>query len=465
MKEQRILRIGEALLFALILSIPSTALASSSSSSSAVLSINITNNTSTLPNSGYQVMLWRYSEAGGAPTLAASATSSAGKTIQLSDSGLSQFHHSSQYVHYSVLVLLSLPNGSLIQLSNYHWGSQIVGSSGGLGGKVASTESVAITLTSNGIQLSANGQSVPYQITTANPSSQTGNVTSGIGASTTTAVTATSSQTTWPIAVLQTAGKANSSQQLGQVAPDSPSSCYGPLLLYYCWVKVQSWPTMPTSIGEATGSGYMNDLFSYGVSSGSTLSIDASANGGAWSVSGSYSWFNQESGAVTWPVLHCCWNWLTNSYFNYEEDQLEYCPLMICGVMQNSYQIWSTGWNGGDEPWLQAGTSSSAPGDCLPLSAIKPSYSYAPYAPKSGLLFTSANGYKYSLAAGISAGIVGTTFSATITDTTDYSQHTVQNITMGTQYPTYYLYTNGMYSGLLKWPVIFSSNSAAHCGP
>jgi len=213
----------------------------------------------------------------------------------------------------------------------------------------------------------------------------------------------------------------------------------------------------------------MGDTFAYGQSSGSTLSIDASANGGAWSVSGSYSWFNQNSAAVTWPTLNCCWNWLTQSHFNYEEDQLEWCPILICGQMQSSYQIWASGWNGGAEPWTpeggKAGPSSSQPGDCLAASSLPNHYSYAPYAANSGFTFDAANGYKYSLSASLSAGIVGTTFSAGITDTTDYSQHTTQTITFGNHYTYYYLYTNGLYSSVLNWPVIFSTNSAAHCGP
>jgi hypothetical protein len=461
MKKQRILRIGEVLLFAMILSIPSAALASSLNSSSIVVSINITNNTSNLPNSGYQIMFWRYPEGGGAPTLAASAISSAGKTIQLSDSGLSQLHKNSQYVHYSALVMLSLPNGSLIQLCNYHWTSQIVG--------IHNTEDIAIILTTGGIQLSANGQSVPYQATAASPSSPTGNVTSGIGFSTKTAAAEISSQPTWPITVLQATGRASSGQQSSQVTPDSPSSCYWNWIWYYCWVQVATWQSVPTTIGEATGSGYMGDTFAYGQSSGSTLSVDASANGGAWSVSGSYTWFNQNSGTVTWPTLQCCWNWLIQSHFNYEEDQLEYCPLMLCGVMQSSYQIWASGWQGGAEPWTpqggHAGPSSSQPGDCLAASALPNHYSYAPYAAYSGFTFDAANGYKYSLSASLSVGIVGTTFSAGITDTTDYSQHTTQTITFGNHYSTYYLYTNGLYSNVLNWPVLFSTNSAAHCGP
>ena len=467
MKEQRILRIGEALLFALILSIPSAVLASSPSATPALVSISITNNTSTLPSSGYQIMVWRYAETGGAPTLAASTTANAGTTVQLSDPGLSSFYHYNPSVHYSLLVMLSLPNRSIIQLCNYHWGSPVTGSYGGLGGNVVSTESVAIALTSGGMQLAVNGQSVPYQVTKPSPNSQTGNMTTGKSANLAVAAPATSSQM-WPITVLHPANQGG-----GKVSPDSPNGCFfnGGLLWYYCWVKVATFQSLPTTIGEATGSGYMGDTFAYGQSSGSTLSVDASANGGSWSVSGTYTWTNQNSAATTWPTLQCCWNWYIQTMFNYEEDQLEWCPLGICGQMQSSYQIWASGWDGGAEPWTPeggtAGPSSSPPGDCLAPSSLPNVYSYALYAPNSGFTYDAANGYSYSWAVSITAGmgIVGTSATAGISDTTSYNQHTTQTITFGNHYSAYYLYTNGLYSSVLKWPVIFSTNNAAHCGP
>jgi len=424
----------------------------------------LNNNTGTTPTSGYLISLWRYPEGGGQPT-AVAASSGSGQTVRLYDFGLQAFPHTNPGVHYSVLALQKLQNGSVIRLSNYHWGTFVVE------GQVSKTEDLALKVVDNGIQIAVNGQAVPYQLAPSRPfSTQRDNMTSMPNS---VAPSQMTSQNTWPMIILQPAGSMTSSPQASatsetgssSVAPNSPGDCYSyPDGTIVCWNVVQTWNTVVTTIGEGTGSGYMSDVFSYGVSSGSQLDVVESANGGGWSIQGSWTIYNSQSAAATWPNLYCCWNYLANSYFNYEEDQLEVCNIWC--TTYNQYQIWATGWDGGTEAWGTAGTSDSSPGDCLPQSTLQQSYSYAPYAPGSGFTYTTANGYRYSFSTTISANIVGTSYSATIGDSTSYDQHTTQQMSFGNQYSNYYVYTNAIYSGgVTQWPVLFTSNTAAHCGP
>lgn len=434
--------------------------------SNPVVSVSLFNEKSH-PSGTYSVLLWRYLEGGGS-VLASSGPVKSGQTLNLYDNGLSSFYHTQPDVHYSILILRTLSNSSILHMVNYHWAALITDANANSGGYVKNTENIVLTILTNGSSLvSIDGSILSYQ--TTKPSSrnivgQSGNISSTTPGNAPAMSSASgSSVQSWPAQVLR---EKRATKSTGSVnSANAPNSCFWDYAgNEYCWIAVQNWYTQATTLGEATGSGYMTDYFSYGVSSGSELDVVESVNGGGWSVSGSWTLYNGESQAVNWSPLYCCSNWLANSYFNYEEDQLEECAFNGgCGML-SEYQIWSPGWNGGDESWIDAGTSSSQPGDCLSYSTIQADYSYAPYAGGSGYTYTTSNGYRYNVAITIGSGVQGTSFSAQIGDTTYYNQHTTQQLDFGTQYSYYYVYTNAHYSDVSQWPVLFTANSAGQCG-
>jgi hypothetical protein len=450
-----------------------------SSSGQLIVTGDIVNQNPKLPSTGYMVELFRYSDMGGPVSVIATVTQKAGSVFNLYDQSIAEFKHVNPDIHYSILVMQHLANGSLIRLLNYHWSSELQGNN-----VVNPIALNLIVLADGNVKLVVNGKVVPHIInisgtnTGKEPNNSNQTSLNSIGGNGQEIVS-----DEWPIYIFNgnhtvgTNGQQDAAYTLSSYNPISvpspypnvayaqPNSCF-PVIGgegVYCWVKVASWSNLPTTIGEATGSGYMTDIFSYGQSSGSQLDVVESANGGGWSVSGSWTLYNTQSEATTWPPLHCCTNYYAETYFNYEEDQLEY-SYIFCWTYDD-YQIWATGWDGGDVGWIDAGPSSSPPGDCLPPSTVEQDYSYGQYAAGSGFTEDTANGYRYSVAVTISAGIVGTSASAQIGDTTAYNHHTSQSITFGYQYPYYYLYTNGKYSDVSQWPVLFSTNTQAYCGP
>jgi hypothetical protein len=423
-----------------------------------------------LQSSNYIAFLFRYSETGGV-AIASSAPLANGLQSSLIDSGLSSFPHTQPDIHYSILVLQEFANGTVAQILNYHWGAQIVGATNGVGGSVSSPESIVLNLLTNGTRVSVNHESVPYQIpSTSAPSTPNHSNSTSTTLTTQTASESATYTSTWPRTILHTTSTNTANQKAAPArntySPAAPNSCYWDFSIYYCWNTVYTWYTQPSEIGEATGSGYMQDVFSYGVNSGSELSIVASSNGGVWSASGSYTQYNQGSSAVTWSNLDCCNNYYANTYFDYQEDQLQGCSNGNC-VNYQDYQIWDSAWDGGDESWLNAGsTINDSPGDCVSPSSLSGTYSYSPYSGNSQTTQKTANGFVYSDSITIGSNIVGSSYSAQISDTTYYNHYTTQTITFGTQYTNYYVYTNGIYSGgYTTWPVLFTTNTNAHCGP
>jgi len=446
----------------------------SSSISSPVANVVILDQNPLVAGTNYTLLVFRYSEVGGSTIASVDSAVKAGELISLQDTGLSSFYHSQPSIHYSISVLQNLANGSIAQLISYHWAAPVIGSVKGIGGTLAATEHLQLTQLANGTTLVVvNGVLRPYQeAPTSSPTRVYGNATTTNRQSPITTLTqGSSSQSSWPTTILHpittTSTSLNAHAPTNVVSPNTPAQngCYSDRTGDYCWVAIQYWYTQPTTIGEATGSGYMTDQFSYGVSSGSTLDVVASANAGPWSVSGEWTQYNTGTSAVQWAQLHCCTNFYANTYFDYEEDQCAYCTFGGC-TYYSQYQIWASAFDAGNEDWLSAGSSSSSPGDCLDPSTLNGVYSYAPYAANSGYTYTTANGYTYNYAITIGSNIYGTSYSATIRDTTNYNQYTTQQLTFGSQYTTYYVYTNGIYGGgATTWPVLFSTNPPANCGP
>jgi len=425
-----------------------------------VASVTIYNN-SALPKTGYDLVVWRYSETGGTPALVGFAKANASQTVNFFDQSLASYRHQGEFVHYSMLAIQRLANGSWLQLANYYWASLTVGAIAGAGGRTSATQVIAITqVTSSGVEVESNDVLVPY----ATPSApQAGTATTGANVTASSSTSATAPQAAssedWPVEVLTSVSTSSSSPQ-----PSGLNGCYSNGYgLSWCWNPVKYWYNVWTSIGEATGSGYMIDTFSYGVGSASQLGVAVSAGGAAWSISGSWTLTNGQSAATIWPNLQCCTNYLTNSQFNFEEDQLCVYVILTC-VKQNSYQIWAPGWDGSDEGYLNAGASHTSPGDCLTLSAIKAAgYSYGTFAAGSKYTVTNSNGFTYTIAVTIGSP-AGNPGSASISDTTAYNRDTTQAISFGTHYTYYYLYSNAKpVGGVNQWPVLFSTNTAAHC--
>ena len=122
--------------------------------------------------------------------------------------------------------------------------------------------------------------------------------------------------------------------------------------------------------------------------------------------------------------------------------------------------VYAVYWQGSDEAWLDAGTSTSLPGDCLSLSTIQSDgLSWEEYAANTQHTITTANGYYYSVGATITSPYGGP--SVSFTSTTAYNQHTTEAFSFQSQYSYYYLYANSYYSGQdTNWPIVFSSNTA-----
>ena len=428
---------------------------SAQSSNLPVISLTVTNASgASNAGNGYEAILWRYPTTSSGPTDVASAVINSSGTVNLYDQGLTSFSHPNSYVHYSILVLQRQANGSLLQVTNYHWTSEITGSSNGVGGEIVATQELVLTINDGRVAIVSNGQIVPYVVVSSSSAE-----TAGLNATHITTQSTGTSNSAWPMAILTATSSPNGGSSLNSIQPDTVADCFYIGMYEYCWSIVESWTNQWTTIGEATGSGDMSDTFSYGVSSGSTLGV-AVSTGGSWSISGSYTITNQQSSATTWPVLHCCANYLANSQFNYDDGQLCDYVLVSCIAYYDSYQIWATGWDGSDQAWLDAGQSTSSPGDCLSLTTIQDDgYSYGEYAANSNHSVTMDSDYTYGVALTIGSP-TGGTGNAQISDTTAYSSHTTQAISFSYEHSYYYLYSN---EGGNKYPVLFSSNSDDGC--
>ena len=470
---EKLVREGQILTYALLLAVlflfpfvPYSAHGSAQTKSLPVAMATIANNNPNLRGNAYDIALWRYSEIGGPPQLASSANLAAAGQVALFDSSLSTFTHSSPYVHYSVVILETLRDGTIAQLANYHWTSQLNGYKGNTGGYVDRTEILSLNQLSNGrTSITSNSQVVPYMAPTSY--APVSNTNSTPTRNTNTASSLTVESDSWPTSILKVSVSHEHASTI-QPAFQTPGCYY--YEVEYCWVAIKTWNNVWTTIGEASGSGYMSDYFSYGVQSSSQIATAASSGGGGWSVSGSWTVTNTQSQSTNWPVLHCCSNWLTNSQFNYEEDQMCFPYSDYTGnycTWTNSYQIYAPGWDGSAEAWLNAGISNSSPGDCQTLSTIQTNgWSYGTFAAGSGTTISNDNGFQYSSAVTVGGTIGDNTGSVTLSDTTAYNYHTSQAFSFGTQYSYYYLYSGTPpNNGVNQYPVIFSTNTAAHCGP
>ena len=408
--------------------IPMATVTASNSTLVATVSANDANHA--LKATSYLAILWKYPESG-APSGVTSATFSAGKSVILNDPAAS-----AASTHYSVQVIAKLKHGAEMQLANYHWGTDL-----------SPVTNLAITVVSSGVQINANGQAVPYQVNQP-ASANKGNTTAPP-----TATPNVAAPMTWPFSAL---GSWNTSAPAKPGAAAPQTGCF----LGQCWYKIQSWGNLLTTLGEGTGAGYMNDLFTYGVNSGSTVSTVVSS-GGPFSASGSVTEYNTGQYGVQWALLYCCQNYNARSGFAYEEDQYWWCFSGVCHPT-STYQIYTTGYNGGNSPWTYG--SSSQPGSCLNYNTqVNGKYSGGGYQPNTHAWFYAANGYSYTYALTISSGIVGGQGSATISDKTYYNSYTSQYFTFQSYYSQYYLYTNGLYNNPSNWPVVFSTTSSGSC--
>jgi|GEM_PF-1504604 len=98
-----------------------------SSSGQLVVTADIVNQNPKLPSTGYMVELFRYSDMGGPVSVIATVTQKAGSVFNLYDQSIAGFKHVNPDIHYSILVMQHLANGSLIRLLNYHWSSELQG--------------------------------------------------------------------------------------------------------------------------------------------------------------------------------------------------------------------------------------------------------------------------------------------------------------------------------------------------
>jgi hypothetical protein len=258
-----------------------------SSSGQLIVTGDIVNQNPKLPSTGYMVELFRYSDMGGPVSVIATVTQKAGSVFNLYDQSIAEFKHVNPDIHYSILVMQHLANGSLIRLLNYHWSSELQGNN-----VVNPIALNLIVLADGNVKLVVNGKVVPHIInisgtnTGKEPNNSNQTSLNSIGGNGQEIVS-----DEWPIYIFNgnhtvgTNGQQDAAYTLSSYNPISvpspypnvayaqPNSCF-PVIGgegVYCWVKVASWSNLPTTIGEATGSGYMTDIFSYSQSSGSQL--------------------------------------------------------------------------------------------------------------------------------------------------------------------------------------------------
>lgn len=421
-----------------------------------VASVSIQDNFPNSSNGAYTILFFRYLE-DGEPILLSSSTIKAGQSVSLYDSFLSS-RQSDPYVHYSVLVLQELPNGSIAEILNYHWTAIVKEDATGLGNAVSSTERIVLTRlhddSSTNVQV--NGMIIPYQkeliITESDRySSFATHVNTKLEERAQNTLS-----TAWPINGLSEIGTIS---QAENSEPSSFASTSTKLAHaeggFWKWVNIKLWNGVWTIVGEGSAIGNMTDVFSFGNYSGIELDVVTSVNGGAWSISG--SWMLNASGVIiSYPPLHCCGNYYAKTGINFEEDQLEFCGLVTCRLL-DVYQIHPIGWNGGASGWTDAGSSTSLPGSGLSPDLIeKLGLSCLAFPAGEQFVLAPGNGYRYNNATMLN-GVKGAPDNVTIGDVTFYEHHSLHHFTFGNEYPFYYLYTSSIYSDPSQWPVVFTS--------
>jgi hypothetical protein len=378
-----------------------TVQASPGASPVAVLTLSGSNGSATSGSSalaGYNVEFFRYPAGGGQPVMLTQSQTGSSGQVSLYDPALATAI-SGQCIEYSVVVTRVLPSNVTEMVGSYFWSTYIQGTT-------YQTQLVSMNLNS----------AVPMQL------------------------------------------QQQSNPQTGQ------SSCTG--LQQGCWVYIATYANVWTTIGEAHATGYMTNEFTYGTSSSDTTSVELTTGSG-WSVDGSST--NSASESTNWPLLYGGDGYYSNTQFAYEDDEWYVCnPLdwngYTCPVQDylatSEYVVYAVYWQGSDEAWLDAGTSTSLPGDCLSLSTIQSDgLSWEEYAANTQHTITTANGYYYSVGATITSPYGGP--SVSFTSTTAYNQHTTEAFSFQSQYSYYYLYANSYYSGQdTNWPIVFSSNTA-----
>lgn len=367
------------------------------------------------------VTLWRYAPSTGATTLVGQkVTPLASSDLSFSDPQVSMMSQISPYVHYSISAYELTASGQMLNFVNYHW-DHIAG---------ASTLKV-ITL----------DPAVNSSYTAAH---QTSDVVPNISHSNSSSPTSDSLSSPTQVS--------SSSPASGPNYPCSP--CSG-------WVTIKTWYGQFSIVGEAHAAGYLTLQYVFGTSSGSEFDVMVGTSG--WSASGSKT--QDSTTSQTWPNLSCCQGWLAETQFDYVEQEF-----FSYGSPTGQYQSFVTNYDGGlptcggPNAWICAGNPYADPAsDCASPPAItngqEGSYFTEP-ANSPPVVKEQSNGFKYSFSVNLPSP-VGDTATLNLGDTTSYNQHVTQTITTGGQYSTYYFY-GGPGGG---FPVIFSSNSAGHCGP